>query len=146
MKPTAQGQPGLDEFYEFFKTVNSNNENVETPINDEFDYMSIDDTELNSPITGSEILKCISNLKNSKAPSQIDNILNEYIKNSEDLILPIYVFLFSAILDTGYMPESWLIGSVTPIYKGKGSPSDPGYYRPITILSCLHCNIKSTHN
>ena len=35
------------------------------------------------------------------------------------------------------MPESWLIGSITSIYKGKGSPSDPGNYRPITILSCL---------
>ena len=35
------------------------------------------------------------------------------------------------------MPESWLKGSINPIYKGKGQPSDPDSYRPITILSCL---------
>ena len=39
--------------------------------------------------------------------------------------------------DTGHIPSSWLEGTIIPIYKYKGNPSDPSSYRPITILSCL---------
>ena len=136
-KSDVSNQPDINEFYNYFKNINMNNEKEDTFENSDSDFTYLDNTELNSPITGSEILKCISNLKNSKAPSTSDNILNEYIKSTKDKLLPIYIFLFNSILDTGYMPESWLIGAIKPIYKGKGSPCDPGNYRPITILSCL---------
>ena len=102
-----------------------------------FDQGDLYVTSLNEPISADKILKCISNLKNSKASSSIDNILNEYIKSTKDILFSLYIFLFNSMLDTGYMPESWLKGSINPIYKGKGRPSDPNNYRPITILSCL---------
>lgn len=35
------------------------------------------------------------------------------------------------------MPDSWLIGSIKPIYKNKGDSQDPKNFRPITIVSCL---------
>ena len=41
------------------------------------------------------------------------------------------------ILDTGNIPESWLIGVIKPLYKNKGDPALPENYRPITILSCM---------
>ena len=35
------------------------------------------------------------------------------------------------------MPSDWCIGLIVPIFKKKGSPSDPNNYRGITLLSCL---------
>ena len=130
--------PSIEDFYKHFQTVNSNSEGInESTQNLGFDQGDLHVTSLNEPISADEILKCISNLKNSKASSSTDNILNEYIKSTKDKLLPVNIFLFNSILDTGYMPESWLKGSINPIYKGKGQPSDPNNYRPITILSCL---------
>ena len=91
---------------------------------------------LNMPITCDEIKKCINKLKNCKSPG-CDNILNEYLKSTKEIFLPVYESLFNKIFDSGILPTSWLEGSITPIYKNKGNSSDPANYRPITILSCL---------
>lgn len=66
-----------------------------------------------------------------------DSILNEYIKSTRFVLLPVYELLFNRILDTGYFPEQWSVGTIKPIYKNKGSTSEAANYRPITILSCL---------
>jgi len=92
---------------------------------------------LNSPITYTEITYSIKQLQNGKSPSQQDNILNEYIKASQDIVTPLYCKLFNQVLDTGHMPQNWLEGSIIPIYKNKGDRTDTCNYRPITILSCL---------
>lgn len=94
------------------------------------------DNILNTRITSAEISKCIINLKNGKAPAE-DKILNEYIKSSKELLLPIYEKLFNVIFDSGIMPNVWLEGTICPIYKNKGDPKLVNNYRPITILSCL---------
>ena len=78
----------------------------------------------------------ISKLNNSKTPSN-DLILNEHIKTTKHIMLPIYCTFFNKILDTGILPESWSEGIILPIYKNKGSHLSPSNYRPITILSCL---------
>ena len=88
-------------------------------------------------ISESEIFKVINKASNGKAFSHFDNISNEYIKNTKCTMVPLYCQLFNKVLDSGIMPESWLIGTIKPIYKNKGYSSDPGNYRPITILSCL---------
>jgi hypothetical protein len=44
---------------------------------------------------------------------------------------------FNRILETGVIPDDWSIGTVLPLYKNKGPPTDPGNYRGITLLSCL---------
>ena len=64
-------------------------------------------------------------------------ILNEFIKNTIDIMCPIYVKLFNIILKTGYLPEKWTVGIIVPIYKNKGKRDDPGNYRGITLLSCI---------
>ena len=51
--------------------------------------------------------------------------------------MPLYHSLFNKIFDTGCIPESWLIGSIVPIFKNKGDKNDPQNYRPITLLSCI---------
>ena len=91
---------------------------------------------MNAHFTDKEILNCIIKLKNNKAHGP-DYIINEYIKVSKDLLIPIYVKLFNMVLDSGIIPAKWLIGIINPIYTNKGSRGDPVNYRGITILSCL---------
>ena len=67
----------------------------------------------------------------------MDKIINEYIKATIGEILTIYVYLFNKILDTGEIPQEWLIGKIIPLYKGKGDIKEAGNYGGITLLSCL---------
>ncbi len=49
----------------------------------------------------------------------------------------LYVKLFNKILDTGDIPDDWLLGIIVPIYKNVGEISDVNNYWGITLLSCL---------
>ena len=126
-------EPSTDDFYEHFRTINQSNE-----VYEDIPDINIENAEhiLHSKITSTEIAKCIKSLKNGKAPAQ-DKILNEYIKSTKNLFLPIYESLFNVVLDTGIIPSAWLEGTIRPIYKNKGDPKSVNNYRPITILSCL---------
>ena len=64
-------------------------------------------------------------------------ILNEYIKSSCHIFLPLYEKFFNLILDTGHFPEQWSTGCIYPFFKNKGSRENVQNYRSITILSCL---------
>ena len=127
----------LDTLYTFFKDLNKQPDTNDNYCDNNID-ISIDDNNeiLNSPITESEILKCIKALKNNKACAN-DEIINEYIKNTSHIMLPLYTSFFNLIFETGYLPEAWLEGIIMPIYKKKGDPLKPENYRPITILSCF---------
>ncbi|MCG8112934.1 MAG: reverse transcriptase domain-containing protein [Candidatus Thiodiazotropha taylori] len=133
---TQTKQPTLDQFYKHFRNINEtiNDDTAENTILN----MQLNDTNeiLNSHITCQEIKKCINNLKNAKSPGG-DQILNEYLKSTKEIFLPVYETLFNKVFDSGILPTAWLEGSITPIYKNKGDSSDPVNYRPITILSCL---------
>ena len=130
----------LNDFYDFFKNVNSQDDGEGTQENHSTDF-NIDESasinnEINGNITENEILSATKLLKNNKS-SGLDNILNEYIKSTIHVMIPIYKKLFNLILDTGIVPESWTCGVIKPIFKNKGDPSDPSNYRPITLLSCF---------
>ena len=128
--------PSMEEFFEHFKRVNSNTINDDRFYDERMEAQECDEF-LNSPITESEIRKCIRNLRNSKAASSSDNIINEYIKATADILISVYSKLFNGIFDTGLIRNTWLEGTIVPLYKNKGDPKDPINYRPITILSCL---------
>ena len=130
---TNNTQPPLDKLYDYFKNINQSDE-----VQDDVPNINLtnSDNVLNAKITITEISKCIKMLKNGKAPAE-DNILNEYIKSTKELFLPVYEQLFNFIFDTGFMPSAWLEGIIRPIYKNKGDPKAANNYRPITILSCL---------
>ena len=100
------------------------------------DIRNLDTSILNQPFTENEIRNFVKTLKNNKAAG-IDGILNEFIKHTIDLLIPLYIKLFNKILDTGDIPEDWLAGLIIPIYKNKGSKDDANNYRGITLLSCL---------
>ena len=131
-------QANLNDLYEFFKKVNNNEENNNSPeVNpEELESINIVNEDINRRITEEEILNSIRNLKNNKSAG-IDNILNEHIKATKDIMLPFYVKLFNLVLDEGIIPTVWTEGNILPIYKNKGDPTLPQNYRPITLLSCL---------
>jgi len=63
-------------------------------------FINTPDIEINGQITANEILKSIKDLKTVKACGD-DNIINEFIKSSAHLLIPIYVKLFYCIFDSG---------------------------------------------
>ena len=130
-------QPDLNSMFDFFKNVNSAVPNDDST-DESLHLPDINDPNcsLNTPISLAEIEAAIVKLQNLKSPAG-DFIINEYIKTSKDLMLPIYHALFNHILNTGIIPNQWLEGIILPIYKNKGDPLDPNNYRPITLLSCL---------
>lgn len=75
-------------------------------------------------------------IKNGKS-SGIDDIVNEQIKASKHIMMPIYIKLFNIIFDSGIFPTAWSTGIIRPIHKKKGSFEKPENYRPISLLSCL---------
>lgn len=126
----------LEDFYDFFKTLNENVENEE-PVEEDINYENVTTNEdINRPITEEEILIAVKGLKNNKAPGS-DEIINEQIKHSIHSMIKIYTKLFNIVFDKGIVPHSWTVGLIKPIYKNKGSPKEPGNYRPISLLSCF---------
>ncbi len=83
-------------------------------------------------MTEAEVLGCISKLKNNKAGGIYD-IINEYIKSTKEVMCPLYVKLFNKVLDTGDIPDDWLVGVIVPIYKNVGEISDVNNYKGITL-------------
>lgn len=93
----------LQDLFSYFEEVNSGSNIDET--SQDNDILDEIDTEafrninksINNKITESEILTAVKNLKNNKSPG-IDNILNEHLKNSILIMMPVYVKLFNIVL------------------------------------------------
>ena len=105
--------PPLETLYEYLKDVNSSQDTTPQP---DFNTDSDSNSILNIPISQEEILSVVKSLKNNKA-SGPDKILNEYIKQTIDCMINVYVKLFNLIFEKGVFPDSWLIGIIKPIYK-----------------------------
>ena len=52
----------------------------------------------------------------------------------DELAKPLAI-LFYKSLDHGKIPNDWRLANVSPIYKQKGSKSQPGNYRPVSLTS-----------
>ncbi len=75
-----------------------------------------------------------------------DESLNEHIKSTIDIMMPVYFKLFNKVLSNGEVPEEWLVGLIVPIFKQNGSKTDCNTYKGITPLSCLGKLFISTLN
>jgi len=137
-KKTIVSNISNEAFHEHFSKLNENlaDDNLQyADIN--LDELSYNNQMLNMPFSTDEIKKAIMSLKNNKTSSPFDFILNEYLKNANDAILPVICGLFNIILNSGVFPDIWSKGSILPLYKNKGSVNDPDNYRGISILSCF---------
>ena len=138
-------KPSCEEFYNLFKNLGGNDGSSNRDSVDPMEQSTSDqpqsenDTDfsiLNDPITEDDVSFALKNLKNNKCGGS-DLILNEFLKCAEDKLMNIFVAVFNLVLNTGFIPADWTIGILKPIYKNKGSRSDPNNYRGISILSCF---------
>jgi hypothetical protein len=89
--------------------------------------------ELHRPFDENELDLCITKLKRDKAIG-IENIMNEYILMSKNLIKPVLCKLSNNILNTGNFPEIWVRSIIIPIFK-KRNPNINVY--PFLVILIL---------
>ena len=126
----------VEEFHDHFENLSDGGVPIDELQELESDGQIIDSIVLNVCFTEQEINEAIRKIKPGKAAG-IDTVLNEYIKSTSTIFMPLYVLLFNKILDSGVIPEDWVLGLIVPIYKKKGDKRDCDNYRGITLLSCL---------
>ena len=80
-----------------------------------------------------KILASLSKL-NSESNIDILDFDSKLLNIAAPFIYHSLCALFNESLKTGQVPNDWKIGRITPIYKGKGSKSDPTNYRPISVV------------
>ena len=83
-----------------------------------------------------EVLNLLNSLDTNKSTGP-DQLPSKILKMSALLIYEPLTKLFKKSLNTATFPKSWKVANITPIFKNKGSASNPANYRPISILPCL---------
>ena len=73
---------------------------------------------------------------NEKKAVGLDNIPNKLLKIAAQVVAPSLRGIFSASVRTGIFCNEWNASRVTPIFKS-GSKSNPGNYRPISIIPVI---------
>ena len=96
---------------------------------------TLENEAINRPFSLEEVKLAIRKLKYKKA-SAVDNVINEFFKHCHNDCIQIIIDFLNIVLNTGFIPTEWCIGIIHPLFKNKGSVSDPDNYRSITLLSC----------
>ena len=91
---------------------------------------------INKGIAIAEIRTHAKKLKNNKS-SQIDNILNEFIKCSPIRFLLTLLILFNIVMNSVVISASWTIVTLKPIYKNEDNINTVSNYMGITLLICV---------
>ena len=73
---------------------------------------------------------------NSSKATGPDNISARFLKDAADLIAPFIAHIINLSLEQGTVPDDMKHSKVIPLFK-KGDRSDPGNYRPVSILSVV---------
>ena len=97
------------------------------------DVNTVHDELLDSETTEDEVRKAIRRLKSGKAAGA-DQVINEFLKSTERVILPFLVKLCNASFNQGIFPEEWTKSIIVPLHK-KGDCDNPDNYRGISLLS-----------
>lgn len=113
------------DYYSDLYSKKSSTEQIELP-----------DSDKVPSIMQSEVEKAISTQKRDKALGP-DNISNEAILETKEIITPLLTKIFNIILETEKIPKSWTVSSIKLLHK-KGNRDDIGNYRPISLMSNMY--------
>ncbi len=80
----------------------------------------------------------LDKLNINKSPGP-DKIYPRVLKVLSGILAGPIAHIFNASLEAGVLPDEWKIAEVTAIFK-KGSKTDPGNYRPVS-LTCILCKL-----
>ena len=114
---------------------------IDRYVNDNADIFNCtkhDTSHTDEPITVSSahvtlLIKAL-NPKKAAGPDKINHRLIKLLEGSLSTILS---EIFTLSLRAGYIPKAWKQASVLVIKKPNKIASDPGNYRPISLLNCL---------
>lgn len=96
---------------------------------------SIDNGDINSPFTLSELKGVLSSTKDS-APGE-DGIPYSFLSNLNDNSLVYYLSLINNVMISGSVPQPWRTQTLILLQKPNKPSSDPSSYRPIALSSVL---------
>ncbi|CAH2207953.1 jg27941, partial [Pararge aegeria aegeria] len=88
-----------------------------------------------SPVTLTEVSKLIDDL-NTNTALGIDGVSSKAIKCIKNVLAEKLTICINHCFDQGLFPDTLKVAKVSPIFKS-GSKSDPGNYRPISVLPVL---------
>lgn len=88
---------------------------------------------LELPIICSQLEEALQLLPKDKAPGS-DGFPAEFFKLHKDTLLPPLLEVFQEALETGHLPPSMREAIIVLIPKPGKDPTDPGSYRPISLL------------
>ena len=133
----------IDKLYDHFENLHSKPKSSSlsefhlSVLNDKsaLEQQKDDHNYLDDPFSIDEVETTRKLLKSGKAPGP-DRIRNEMLKTGSPHLKSAICKLFNHILTSGYFPQSWCEGVITPIFKS-GDKQDPANYWGICINSCL---------
>lgn len=92
--------------------------------------------ELDRQITGAEVRQTLKKMNLNKAPG-LDGIPTDFYKNLANILSAPLAKLFNLILSSGIYPAAWSMAVIQPLYKNKGSKTEPNNYRGIALLNSI---------
>ena len=122
-----------DSFNDYFTSIGSN-------LTKDFGDVTLPELNINyenefqfKEINSNCVLRALLNLPN-KSSNDIIDMDSRLLRLASPIIAHHLCHIFNLSLNQGIVPPDWKLAKVTPIYKGKGKMSDPGNYRPISVV------------
>ena len=143
LKEKPDDLPPVDpaEFKDHFDCLNSIQDKFDSALKKMKSKLSILESAsmsqipLDENISEKEILLAIKKLKPNKSGG-LQLITNDMLKACQAPLVPSLLKLFNSILSSGFYPNHWSKGYLSPIFKS-GDRSKPENYRGIAITGCL---------
>ena len=87
------------------------------------------------PVNNEQVSHMLKSVDKTKATG-LDNIPARFVSDAAEYIAPSITHIINMSLLTAQVPSSMKMAKVTPLHK-KGSKTDAGNYRPISVLSII---------